>query len=482
MKRLDEKTFQKVELPQISKHSVSVEEYGAKSGIHARNTKEFNEAIENVSRKGGGKVIIPEGIWYTGPIQLRSHVELHLKRGAYVVFQYNKEEYPLIKTNYEGNDRIRATSPIYAYDEEDIAITGDGIIDGQGELWRPVKKMKLTETQWNKLTQTGVTEGGMWYPSQSSYDGMHHQDIKPDEENALERAENYYDFYRPVMVSLIRCRRVLIDGVTLINSPAWNLHPLFCEHVTINKVTIRNPWFASNGDGLDLESCRYVNIFDTTFDVGDDAICLKAGKNGAARKIQFPTEYVTIKGCTVYHGHGGFVVGSEMSRGVRNVVVENCTFIGTDIGIRFKSTLGRGGVVENIQLSNIRMTNIVQEAILFSMRYSGAMDSSRLKQDDIPEFKNIELDNITCDGAAAAFSVYGLEQLPIHDITIRDSVLRANSGVCHEYAETICFNNVSISVGAGEGKASSYNNVDITKEMMKESLVCVKKHLGNMEG
>lgn len=467
MNRLDEKTFKQVELPQIREHSVSVEEYGAKSGIHFRNTKAFNEAIKHVNEIGGGIVIIPEGIWYTGPIQLRSHVELHLKRGAYVIFQYNKEEYPLIKTNYEGTDRIRATSPIYAYDEEDIAITGDGIIDGQGELWRPTKKVKLTESQWNKLTQTGVTDGRIWYPSQSSFDGMHNPDVKPDEENALERAEEYYDFYRPVMVSLIRCRRVLIDGVTLMNSPAWNLHPLFCEHVTINKVTIRNPWYAQNGDGLDLESCRYVNIFDTTFDVGDDAICLKAGKNEEARKIQFPTEYVTIKGCTVYHGHGGLVVGSEMSRGVRNVVVENCTFIGTDIGVRFKSTLGRGGVVENIRLSHIRMTNIVKEAILFSMRYSGAMDASKVKQEDIPEFKNIELDNISCDGATAAFSVYGLEQLPIHDITLSDSVLRAKSGAHHEYAKSICFNNVTITEGVGEGDTRYYNNVDITKEMMR---------------
>lgn len=465
MIRLDEKTFQKVELPKISEYSVSVEEYGAKPGIHVSNTKAFNEAIESVSGKGGGKVIIPEGIWYTGPIQLRSHVELHLERGAYVYFQYNKEEYPLIKTNYEGNDRIRATSPIYAYDQEDIAITGDGIIDGQGELWRPQKKMKLTEAQWNKLTQTGVTEGGMWYPSQSSYDGMHNPDIKPDEENSLERAEKYYDFYRPVMVSLIRCKRVLIDGVTLMNSPAWNLHPLFCEHLTINKVTIRNPWHAQNGDGLDLESCRFVNILDSSFDVGDDAICLKAGKNEIARKTIFPTEYVTIKGCTVYHGHGGLVVGSEMSRSVRNIVVENCTFIGTDIGVRFKSTLGRGGVVENIRLSNIRMTNIVKEAILFSMRYSGAMDESKVKQEDIPEFKNIDLDNIICDGAGAAFSVYGLEQLPIHDITMRDSVFRANSGVRHEYAEAIHFNNVSISTGNSEVDISYYNDVDITKEM-----------------
>lgn len=468
MMRVDEKTFEKVQLPKISELSVSVEEYGAKQGIQSLNTKAFNEAIEDVSQRGGGRVVIPKGIWYTGPIGLRSHVELHLERGAYVVFQYKREEYPLIKTNYEGTDRIRVTSPLYAYDEEDIAITGDGIIDGQGELWRPVKKMKLTESGWNKLTQTGVTEGGIWYPSQSSYDGMHNADIKPDEENALERGEAYYDFYRPVMVSLVKCRRILIDGVTLMNSPAWNLHPLFCEHVTIHKVTIRNPWFAQNGDGLDLESCRYVNIFDSTFDVGDDAICLKAGKNEVARKIKFPTEYVTIKGCTVYHGHGGFVVGSEMSRGVRNVVVENCTFIGTDIGVRFKSTLGRGGVVENFRLSNIRMTNIVNEAILFSMRYSGAMDGSKVKEEDIPEFKNIELEDIVCDGAGAAFCVYGLEQKPIHHITVKNSVLRAKTGVRHEYAEEIYFNDVSIIAGEDEWKTNCYHQADITKKRIEE--------------
>lgn len=460
MNRVDEKTFPKVELPKIPERKVCVTSYGAKEGMDARNTKAFNDAILDISNEGGGTVVIPAGIWYTGPIRLRSHVALHLERGALVVFRYKKEEFPLIKTNYEGTDRIRATSPIYAVEEEDIAITGEGILDGCGDSWRPVKKSKLTDSQWNKRIKTGVNERGMWFPSNSSFAGHYNPDIKPSEPDALKRAEKYYDFYRPVMVSLIKCKRIKLEGVTFQNSPAWNLHPLFCEHLTINNVNVRNPWYAQNGDGLDLESCRCVNILDSSFDVGDDAICLKSGKNEEARKIKFPTEYVTIKGCTVYHGHGGFVVGSEMSRGVRHVVLDNCTFIGTDIGVRFKSTLGRGGVIEDIRLSNIRMTDIAKEALLFSMLYSGAMDESNVKDEDIPEFKNISLDHIQCDGAGVALGVYGLKQLPIHDILIEDCNLHANYGIKTEYAKNIILKNVKVTT-VNEQKETHYNDVDI---------------------
>src|SRR5690606_35184650 len=179
------------------------------------------------------------------------------------------------------------------------------------------------------------------------------------------------DFLRPVMVSLVGCNKVLLDGPTFQNSPAWNLHPLMCSNVILRNLTVRNPWYSQNGDGVDLESCKNVLIYNNTFDVGDDAICFKSGKNEDGRKRGMATENVIVKNNVVYHGHGGFVIGSEMSGGVKNVHVSNCTFLGTDVGLRFKSTRGRGGVVENIYISDIDMTNIPTESIRFNMFYGG---------------------------------------------------------------------------------------------------------------
>lgn len=450
MQAFETLTYPKVELPQFPDYTVSITEFGGVEGGIASNTQAFKAAIEAVHQAGGGKVVIPAGIWLTGPITLLSNVNLHAENGAFILFSHDEKEYPLIKTSYEGEDRIRATSPINAKDQENIAITGEGTFDGNGHLWRLVKHSKMTEAQWQTLLKRGGMTNGkegaseVWFPSKSSYDGHMNKDIKPHEENALERAKPYFDYYRPVLVSLIGCKKVLLEGVTFQNSPAWNVHPLFCEHFTLKDVMIRNPWNAQNGDGLDLESCKYCNIINSRFDVGDDAICMKAGKNAEARKIEVPTEYVTIKDCIVYHGHGGFVVGSEMSRGLKNIRVENCTFMGTDIGIRFKSTLGRGGVVEDIVLDGIKMIDIPKQAILFTMAYSGALDESTIVPEDIPEFKNIVMKNITCQGCGQAIQVDGLKQLPIHDLYFEDVNIVARHGIKCEMAEDIHLNNVTI--------------------------------------
>lgn len=441
--------YPEVLLPVFPDYQVTITEYGAVAGGFVSNTEAFRQAISHVHEAGGGKVVVPAGIWLTGPIELLSNVNLYMENGALVLFSHEESEYPLIKTSYEGEDRIRATSPIHAKHAENIAITGEGTFDGNGHLWRLVKHSKMTNSQWKALLKRGgVTKGEgereVWFPSQSSYDGHMNPDIKPWEENALERAKPYFDYYRPVLVSLMHCSRVLLEGVTFQNSPAWNVHPLFCEHLTIQDVMIRNPWNAQNGDGLDLESCKYVNVLNTRFDVGDDAICMKSGKNAEARKIAVPTEYVTIRDCIVYHGHGGFVVGSEMSRGLRNIRVENCTFMGTDIGIRFKSTLGRGGVVEDIVMDGIHMINIPKQAILFTMAYSGALDETEILAEDIPEFKNIVMKNITCQGSGQAIQVDGLKQLPIHDLYFEDVEIVARHGIRCEMAQDIHLKNVTI--------------------------------------
>lgn len=446
-----------IELPQIIDKKYNIVDFGAVCGGRVSNTKAIRDAINAAKANGGGHVVIPAGIWLTGPIELKSGIDLHLEQGALLLFDKNKEEYPLIITSYEGTRHIRAVSPISAKNAENISITGEGIIDGNGHLWRICKEFKFTQRQWKKMTAASTDrildthEGGIWFPTKSAYEGYQKGEPDLDDPQALEIAAPYYDFYRPVMVDLISCDKVLIEGVTLQNSPAWNLHPIFCTNVTIRDAQIRNPEYAQNGDGLDLESCSKVEVARVKFSVGDDAICMKSGKNAGARKIPVPTENVYIHDCVVYNAHGGFVVGSEMSRGVRNVRITDCTFMGTDVGIRFKSALGRGGIVEDIDIENINMTEISGEAIIFTMGYqlstfakSEEDEIDRVNPEDIPEFCNIRMKNIHCLGAQIGLKVEGLPQHPIHDILLEDTSIVARNGYDIINGQNIVLKNVNI--------------------------------------
>lgn len=411
-----------IELPRISKEEFYITAFGAVSGGVISNTGAFADAIHAASEQGG-RVIVPNGIWLTGPVELKSGVELHLEDNAVIIFDKSAEEYPLIETDYEGIKRIRALSPIYANGAHDIAITGKGVIDGSGHLWRPVKHFKVTERQWKGLLEKspyifGNNEGGMWVPTETIYEGRNYGEVFPDHEGALEEAAPYYDFYRPVMVSLKHCKRVLVEDVQLQNSPAWCLHPYFCEDLTVKGVRINNPYYAQNGDGIDIESCKNVEVAHCNFCTGDDGICIKSGKDKEARKLQGPTENVHIHHCYVGHSHGGFVIGSEMSRGVRNVLVEDCTFMDSDIGIRMKSTIGRGGVVENITMRNINMVNMLQEAVIMTMNYvhhninydEPVVESE--DSEDIPVFRDMLVENCCCKGAQLGVKIAGLPGRP----------------------------------------------------------------------
>lgn len=463
----------KVELPHFQDKYFSIEQFGAIAGGEVSNTEAIRNTIAEAVKQGGGHVVIPAGIWLTGPVELKSSIDLHLESGALLLFDKNKEEYQVQFTDYEGQPRIRAVSPLHAFDAENIAVTGKGTIDGNGHLWRVVKKFKVTQRQWEAMLKKSdcvipTKEGGMWFPTKSAYEGCLKGEPAVDEENALEKAAPYYDFMRPVMVNFVRCNKVLIDGVTLENSPNWNVHPLFCTNLTVRNATIRNPYHAQNGDGIDVESCKNVEILNTKFDVGDDAICIKSGKNEVARKVKGPTENVYIHDCTVLHGHGGFVVGSEMSRGVRDVYVDNCTFIGTDTGIRFKSQLGRGGVVENIRMENINMLDIEEEAIIFTMGYSlykmeHELEEKDTMQDmaDVPEFKNIVIENVVCKGAATGLKVEGLKVLPIHDISLKNVTITAE----HDYSiingSNITVENVTFKSSGNPNELKKYEDCTV---------------------
>ena len=411
----------------FGKRTYTITDFGAKSEIGFDNQEYIQKTIDMCSGEGGGTVVIPEGYFLTSPIRLKSNVNLHALRGAYVRFTKIKEKYPLHYTEYEGRRAIRAISPISALNAKNIAITGKGIFDGNGNEWRPKKDWKMSSLEWDKKKTSKfiaeVEDGLLWFPTETAYLGfVTNVDEKlPD---ALERASQYYDWYRPVFVSLISCENVLLKGVTFTNSPNWTLHPLYCKNVTVDGCLVKNPKEAQNSDGIDVESCENVIIKNCTFDVGDDAICMKAGKGREARKKKAPTKNVEVRNCTVYHGHGGFVIGSEMSRGVENVYVHDCRFIGTDTGIKVKSALGRGGYVKDIKVKNIVMSQIVGECITISLKYAImslldiADNITQYEKDDIPEIGGIDISEISCDSCSRFLHIDGLQIAPVKDIVI----------------------------------------------------------------
>ncbi len=445
-----------VELPKFKDDVYNIIDFGAKSNIEFNNKAFIQEAIDTCSKNGGGMVLIPNGFYLTGPIELKSNVNLHLEDNAYVLFTKSKEEYPLQFTEYEGQRRIRTISPISANNCHDIALSGKGIMDGNGFLWRGIKRFKLTNKEWDRCLKKSqyvidTKDGGIWCPTKSYYEGVLKGEPDYSLPNALELASENYDVYRPVFVSFKNCDRVLIEDVTLQNSPAWNVHPLYCNNFTMKNAKIRNKFSAQNGDGIDLESCTNCEISGSIFEVGDDGICLKSGKNKEARKIKAPTKNVWIHDCKVFDAHGGFVVGSEMSRGISNVLIENCIFSGTDIGIRFKSAMGRGGVVEDITIRNIQMNNIINEAFIFTMGYvlvniedEHEAKDLELDMEDVPEFKNIIMENINVYSCDTAIKINGLKEKPIHDLTFNNINIKANKDMEISYSQNINFNNVNI--------------------------------------
>lgn len=436
-------------LPTFRDVCYPITDFGAVCDTRTNNQEAFKKAIEKCNADGGGQVLVPRGVWYTGPIELMSNVNLHLQNGAIIFFSNDPKDYPLINTSFEGLFTYRCISPIYGKDLENIAITGDGIINGNGRAWRPVKQWKISEREWaSTIGSGGIVEKGeketVWWPSEITLEANNTLIPNPELYKDKEVCEKYHDFLRPVLINFTRCNKVLLDGPTFQNSPAWGIHPWLCKNVTIRNCSVRNPWFAQNADGLDIDSCKYVQVRDCIFDVGDDAICIKSGKNEDGRKLGIPSEYIDINNCIVYHGHGGFVAGSEMSGDLRNIYVQDCTFIGTDIGLRFKSCLGRGGIVEKIYVDNINMISIKLDAITFNMGYDmDTKEGQEVSMEEVPEFKNIYINNINCTKAVKPFSISGLPQMPIHDIHLSNMTIKAKEDSTIEYGENIFQTNIN---------------------------------------
>ncbi len=452
----------KVYTPHFKKDTFNIMNYGAVADGLTLNTAAINKAIEACAKGGGGTVVIPRGSYITGPIIMKSNINLHLDKGALVIFSSDFNQFPLVVSTFEGVEAVRCQSPVTAENLENIAITGKGIMNGNGFYWRPLPKDKQTESQWKahlkKYGGVVSANGKMWYSSEKALKGSLTNNIgKIGDGKTLKDFEDIKDFLRPNMIRIFQCKNILIDGVTFENSPAWTTHVNASEHITIHNLTVKNPWFGTNTDALDLESSKNALVEDCHFDTGDDGICIKSGRDAEGRKRGLPTKDVIVKNCVVYHSHGGFVVGSEMSGGVNNMFVSNCTFIGSDIGLRFKTTRGRGGMVENIYINKIDMKSIPAEAILFDMYYM-AKDPVVLSgekreppkvetkpvDESTPQFQNFYIRNVTCDEAAKGIFVRGLPEMHIKNILIENAVMNVDEGIDIQEASNITLNNITM--------------------------------------
>ena len=307
--------MEQVTAPTFPDNEVNIKDFGAKGDGSSLCTEAFAKAMDALSQKGGGKLVVPQGVWYTGPIVLKSNINLHLKKGAIILFSPDPDQYPLIKTSFEGLDTRRCQSPVSGTNLVNVAITGQGVIDGNGEYWRPVKRDKVTAKQWKEFTSRGgvVQDDKIWYPSEGALKGSTMADMNVPTGVSNEAEWNEIKQYlRPVMVSLVGCKNVWLKGVIFQNSPAWNIHPLMCENILVEDVQVRNPAFAQNGDGIDLESCRNALIVNSSFDVGDDGICIKSGKDEDGRKRGIPCENVIVNGLVLAED------GKKMSKRLKN--------------------------------------------------------------------------------------------------------------------------------------------------------------------
>jgi len=361
---------------------LNIRDFGATGKGNVKDTKAFEDAIRECEIRGGGTIYVPPGVYLTGPIHLKSNMTLYIDNGAILKFSQDLEDFPLVYTRWEGEEQKVYSPLIYAENAENISITGFGLIDGQGSIWWQLHREKR-----------------LMYP-------------------------------RPRAVCFYRCKNIAIDGIRIINSPSWTINPICCNSVAVHNVKIQNPYDSPNTDGINPESCKGVIISDCYIDVGDDCITLKSGTEDCREKI--PCENITVTNCIMAHGHGGIVIGSEMSGGVRNVVVSNCIFEGTDRGIRIKTRRGRGGIVEDIRVSNIIMKNIMCPFAFYMYYHCGKGGNEKRVWDkspypidgSTPVVRRIYISDVVVRQArASAGFLYGLTEMPISDVLFSNVVV-----------------------------------------------------------
>ncbi|WP_440905034.1 glycoside hydrolase family 28 protein [Catenovulum sp. SX2] len=392
----------KINLPVIPNQDFVITDFGAKADANFVNTAAIAKTIAAASKAGGGRVVVPAGTFRTGPVHLESNINLHVSKGATLAFIPEPELYkPYVFTRWEGTELIGYSPLIYAFKKKNVAITGDGILEGGGsnDTWWPWKgKWKKSDWEINEVENQKHTRDAVQKMA---------EDNVPVEQRVFEN-----NYLRPPFIQPYLCENVLIEGVTVRNSPFWLLNPVLCTSVTIRKVHCDS--YGPNSDGCDPESCNYVLIEDCIFDTGDDCIAIKSGRNADGRRVAMPCQNIVIENCQMKAGHGGVVIGSEISGGVRNLYAQNCQMSSPDLarGIRIKTNSIRGGLLENLNYRNIEIGH-VKDAVVVNFYYEEG-DAGNF----IPVLKDIHIDNLKVEKAKRAFVVRGYPHTPISGISL----------------------------------------------------------------
>ena len=403
--------------PIFPEREVSILDFGAKEG--ALSTKEINDAINSVAEAGGGKVVVPKGDWLFGAIHLKSNINLHFEKGAMVQFSHNPEDYPVVLTMYEGIRCMNYSPLIYGRGLENVAVTGKGQLDGAGLEW------------WK------------WAKNLTGRDILYF-DRRPVEERVYGTPELGL---RPMFLQILESKNVLIEGITLVNSPCWTVHPVWCEDVIVRGVTVENPTVSPNTDAVNIESCNRALVEDCTVNMtGDDMFCLKAGRNEDAWDVGIPCENVVIRNCRSLTPSvsGGVTIGSEMSACVRNILVENCDFYHNFNALSIKSKDGRGGVVENIDYRNVHMTRGVN-GIKVTFRYScEANDDPKIPGLNPPTVRNLYFENIVCDDVENGILIANVPNGSMSDFYFKNISMNAAHCIYTDTINGLNFDNVRI--------------------------------------
>jgi polygalacturonase len=373
----------------------NVREHGAVGDGQTLDSPAIQSAIDACSALGGGTIYLPAGQYLTGSLFLRNNISLHLDSGAVILGSENPADYPIVHSRWEGKHQDTYAPLITGQNLNNVSVVGRGTIDGRGAIWWQAKK-----------------DGTLKHP-------------------------------RPRLISFSNCTNVLIEGITAINSPSWTINPVHCQNVVIHGITIINPADSPNTDGINPDSCRLVRISDCYVSVGDDCITIKSGTEHEAPDRYAPCRDITITNCTLERGHGGVVIGSEMSGGVKNVVISNCVFIGTDRGIRIKSRRGRGGAIEDIRVSNLIMDGVLcpfTMNLYYHIGVRGNTDvsdkSPRSVDDSTPRLRRIHFSHITArEVKHAAGFLYGLAEMPLEDISFTDISISISAEADSGYPE-----------------------------------------------
>jgi len=402
----------------------NVLDYGARRDGSASSTAAFRKAIQACAKAGGGTVFVPAGHYTSGAIELVSNLTLHIDAGTVIRFAVNREEYPMVESRFEGVETRAPAAMIGGSHLENIAITGRGTIQADNAEWRKLMGDNSWRAAWDEMLLR-----------------IERRETIPDGMRRTAEMALRTDFIRPV-----ESKNILIEGIHIVGSPMWVLHLLYCENVVIRNVVVET-YPGANTDGVDVDSCRHVRISDSYFDTGDDAICLKSGKDADGRRVNRSTEDVAITNCTIHRGHGAVVLGSETSGSIRNVVASNIVSQGTDRGIRIKSTRGRGAVIENIRFDNWVIEDTPDPAIEVTNYYTRAPEEPVSER--TPVFRNIAISNVTVNRCRTAVSIEGLPEMPVEGLRLSDVIANAHEGLRAFNTKGLELHNVRINVETG---------------------------------